>query len=253
MIFWILGGPAEKIGLSKENPDDPENQSAFLAMERAFIYILRETEFQQDTPSSIIEKILRFRHIYRVSMHASSLMHRRESGHSEFTHFYDTARILLEEFGDAVSEEVYLALTHDLIENWSKFSYKADATPEIWLSREIGDTLYGKVKALSKKEVLEIFKTFFPEEFIIFDGAETVHARNYFKNCNWHARLKEVQRTEYFTRIKTLDRQLLRVKFADRLSNLRTLDVFPRDKIKEKCQETMEHLFESAQKTCPMA
>jgi len=135
----------------------------------------------------------------------------RKSWEPYFRHLERTAEIILKEFEKPTIEKVALALLHDIFED--TYTYVDTIKLITW------ERLYEKLVILSKdiKNKTTIY-TKFPNKLI--------------RNKNYFERL-----------LSCKDENVIDVKLADRIDNLRTIDVFPEEKIKKKIQETKDYIL----------
>ena len=140
----------------------------------------------------------------------------RKSWEPIFHHFFRTAKILVKEFWKKDSIKIVLALIHDIKEDTGTL----DSTISVMFWE---DVLY-KLKILSKND----------EDLSGKDKKEKVG--NYFGrllNCK--------------------DEDVILVKLADRIDNLRTMNVFRPEKIRRKILETEKYLLPLAKEYSPEA
>ena len=142
----------------------------------------------------------------------------REQVRDEGIRYFEHCRavvLLLVEYGPSNPEEIIIGFLHDI--------YEDQFVPR------------GMIKRLFGQEVNEALKTLSHEKpFYQSHGAigKTVEGKN-----------------EYFEAIKNGSLMVRRVKLADRLHNLQTLEFVPPEKIARKIKETRDYIFSIAEKT----
>lgn len=140
----------------------------------------------------------------------------RKSWEPTFCHFFRTAKILVNELWEKDSLKVVLALIHDIKED----TWTLDST----ISLMFWENALYKLKVLSKND----------------------------DNLSWANKKELVE--QYFNRLlKCKDKDVILVKLADRIDNLRTMNVFRPEKIKRKILETEKYLLPLAKEYSPKA
>ena len=140
----------------------------------------------------------------------------RDNWEPYFRHLERTAEIILKEFPNPTVDKVVLALLHDIFEDTATY-------PET-IKMMFGNEILEKLFILSKdvKQETQLYQNF---------SNKTDRNKKYFErllNCS--------------------DKDVIDVKLADRIDNLRTMEAWSNDKIKKKIQETKDYILPLADK-----
>jgi (p)ppGpp synthase/HD superfamily hydrolase len=154
---------------------------------------------------------------YAYSFSKISFNHiKRDSWEPYFRHLERTALIILNEFSNPTIDKVILALIHDILED----TMVNPQTIEMLFSKKILDKLIILSKRVARDESW------------------------YMKYPNKYWRNKD-----YFEKLLNCkDEVVIDVKLADRIDNLRTIWVWPKEKIKKKIAETRKYILPLAEK-----
>lgn len=151
-----------------------------------------------------------------------------------FEHLKDVAYIILDELDNPNVDKVVIALLHDIIEDIP------------WISHGIIEWLFWRniangIDLLSKKHINEYLHKLTEDQLSLMNESE-----------HWKVSinlvLKEIRNEDYFWHMETLSDDILDVKFADRIHNLRTLGWCSENKIKRKINETKKYFLKLAEK-----
>lgn len=154
-----------------------------------------------------------------------------------FEHLKWTMEIILRELDSPNLDRIIISLLHDLEEDLPEYK-------EV-VRRLYGDYIADGVAVLSKKD----WKLYLTEE-----------EKEVLENCDDEACIekiediaKERRNDDYFGHLDQLNDDYLAVKLADRIHNLRTLDVYWKEKILRKIEETEKYFLDVAKKRNPQA
>ena len=159
-----------------------------------------------------------------------------------FNHLTWTMDIVLNELPNPNIDTVIISLLHDCIEDVEWMDYKT-------LKSIFWEYIAKWVESLSKKDLEEYYLSKF----------EIERLNQYEKNKRDDLKkeliksAKEKRQDHYFWHLDELDDNILNVKFADRIHNLRTLDSLSQEKIVKKIRETEKYFLPVAKKRNPTA
>jgi hypothetical protein len=244
-IVHILSNRDESQFLGKTDLNFYDSQAAFEAMRAEIAIRFERTHFADFSQNEIEEKLeYSFDFIYRKVQELAAALDERDSGHSAFSHFYEVARIALEELPGASLDVILAALGHDLLEDLGK---KQLITIED-IRAIFGGKVANMILALSKHPLEHYLTSEEKTEFALLKENE----RNAFIGKR-QARLKALRAEDYFGKLDTYDDETLIVKCADRIANLRTLDDCDRTKQINICEQTIRYFLPVIVKRNPVA
>ena len=179
---------------------------------------------------------MRLAHVaYLLSKHAHAKQIRKD-WERYFEHPFDVSKILLFELNDPKLSELLIGLLHDVLED----TYVEYTTLEnlFWEYVAMG------VRWLSK---LNINNYYTKEEKYAFNKCRSQLLKDTFEK--WlRKRLKRRRDNAYYHQLSELNDSYLKVKFADRIHNLRTLYTLSPVSILKKITETQRYLLPIARK-----
>jgi hypothetical protein len=161
-----------------------------------------------------------------------------------FEHLKWTMEIILRELPNPNINKIIIALLHDVVEDIPWVTYEM---LKKLFSPEIADW----VMELTKKDWREFLSIEEQKELKIIEQWKNEEKLRIEKNTNkryselinlWKDRRNEI----YFWNLENLEEDILYVKFADRINNLRTLKWLSAEKIVRKIMETKKYFLDVA-------
>jgi GTP diphosphokinase / guanosine-3',5'-bis(diphosphate) 3'-diphosphatase len=165
---------------------------------------------------------------------------KRLDGTRYFNHIQGVTHILATEFPVITFNQIIAAYLHDIVED----SDITLATIENIFWQDIANI----VDAVTKKPDAYYLR---PDERQQYDQLWAASQKAFLKSKL--ASIKSRRTDHYFGHMKELDAEILQVKFADRIHNLRDLKTCRRKKIIEQIQETQMYLLPIALEKNPIA
>ncbi len=259
--FCLIKSVFKEFTINSENIKD--DRSRFDAMiddfKIRFSYHVRASTKYYD---EIVEKLwlnkhdlktrklmLKFNTAYHMMKQIFSWLERKsknEQWDSErsFEHLKWTMEIVLRELPNPNINKTIIALLHDVVEDIPWITY--EMLKELF-STEIANW----VMELTKKDWREFLSIEEQEEVkMIEQWKNEKELSDLKKNNSEYAKLikkwAELRNETYFWNLENLEEDVLYVKFADRIHNLRTLKLLPITKIVGKIMETEKYFLEVA-------
>lgn len=164
----------------------------------------------------------------------------RLDGTRYFEHIKSVTYILITEFPTITFNQVVAAYLHDIVED-TDISL---ATIENIFWTDIANI----VDSVTKKPDTYYLR---PDEQIIYEWLTTEWKKEYLKNKK--SSIKARRTEHYFGHMYDMDAEILQVKFADRIHNLRDLKHCKASKIKDQITETQAYLLPVAKEKNPTA
>lgn len=164
----------------------------------------------------------------------------RLDGKRYFEHIKWVTYILITEFPTLTFNQVIASYLHDIVED-THITY---STIENIFGKEVADM----VDAVTKKNDEYYLR---PDERHIYDNLSKEEKKEYMKNKK--PAIKARRTEHYFGHMYELDKEVLQVKFADRIHNLRDLAHCKVPKIKDQISETQAYLLPVAKEKNPTA
>ncbi len=251
---------SQKLSISNENPLNLARIEALLDdFKKRFSYHVRMSTKYYD---EIIKKLwlnkheistrkamLKFNTAYHLIKQVFSWREREwidDEWNSErsFEHHKGTMEIILRELPNPNINKIIISLLHDVVEDISWVTYemlKELFSPEIadWVMELTKKDWRGflSIEELKEVEIIEQWKD--DEELKIEENTN----KRYKELIDiWKDRRNEI----YFWNLENLKEDILYVKFADRIHNLRTLKWMPITKIVKKINETEKYFLDVA-------
>ncbi|EKE28533.1 MAG: hypothetical protein ACD_3C00049G0015 [uncultured bacterium (gcode 4)] len=156
-----------------------------------------------------------------------------------FNHLTWTMDIVLNELPNPNIETIIIALLHDSIEDikWINFTT---------LESIFWEYIASGVKKLSKRDIEEFYLSPYDKECLKSNLPKDI-------KDSIIGRAKGARQEHYFWHLNELDDNILTVKFADRIHNLRTLEGMWTKSIIKKIKETEKYFLPIAQMRNPVA
>lgn len=191
---------------------------------------------------TVKSQLLAFNHAYHMMKHGFSWKVRKwklfnEEATRYFEHLKWTMEIVLRELPNPNMTKIILALLHDCKE-------------DLWLPLEDIKILFWEeiaewVELLSKNS----YKYYFTQdEKDFFEEMESRWLCDWIECKEIILTAKSIRNHQYFSDLDLHDDNVLGVKFADRLHNLRTISTMPLNHIIRKTNETKEYFLKVAEK-----
>jgi predicted DNA-binding protein (MmcQ/YjbR family) len=154
-----------------------------------------------------------------------------------FNHLIETTNIVLDELPNPTMDAIVMAQLHDAIEDIPGVNYST-------LAAIFWNYIAKWVEMLSKKEIEDFYLSKYDLELL-----ERLPGSNKeWRKAQILNKAKDARVDNYFWHLDELDDNMLTVKFADRIHNLRTLSWLSRDKILRKVSETRKYFLPIAKK-----
>lgn len=209
------------------------------SMEKYYDEIIRTIYYPQwltKKDKQVIEDMYLFEQAYSLVKLAFKDK-KRDSQERYFEHLKWTMEIVLRELPNPNINKIIIALLHDIQEDLPEY--------EDVIQRIYGDYIAKWVDILSKKERQEYLTE---EEH---DQYTTTHDQKLKRHIS--ERAKERRNDDYFGHLNDLDDDILDVKFADRIHNLRDMSGVTKEKIQRKIVETKKYFLHVAEQRNPTA
>ena len=165
-----------------------------------------------------------------------------------FNHLTSTMDIVLNELPNPNINTVVIALLHDSIEDIK------------WINEKVIASIFWKkiaewVKSLSKKDLEEYYLSQYEiDKLEVLENDPNISkekAEEIKKDLLAKAKLE--RQDDYFWHLWKLDDDILTIKFADRIHNLRTLDWMSKEQVIKKIKETEKYFLPIAKERNPVA
>ncbi|MFA5917812.1 MAG: hypothetical protein WC850_06280 [Candidatus Gracilibacteria bacterium] len=193
--------------------------------------------------------MLKFNTAYNMMKQVFSGIEREgknEYGDSErsFEHLKGTMEIILRELPNPNINKIIIALLHDVVEDIPGVTYEM-------LKKLFSPEIADGVMELTKKDWREFLSIEEQKELKIIEQGKNEEKLRIEKNTNKRyselINLGKDRRNEiYFGNLENLEEDILYVKFADRINNLRTLKGLSAEKIVRKIMETKKYFLDVA-------
>ncbi len=163
-----------------------------------------------------------------------------------FEHLKGTMEIVLRELPNPNINKIIIALLHDVVEDIPWITYEMLAklfSPEIadWVM-ELTKKDWREFLSIEEQKELKIIELWKNEEELKIE--ENINKRYSELIKIWKNRRNEI----YFWNLENLEEDILYVKIADRINNLRTLKWLSAEKIVRKIMETEKYFLDVALK-----